>query len=260
MMKLNWRRDLVYDPALPESCRMEICEPEGISRPPLLVYFYGGGLEGGNYHMPAYLEYLCAEHGIACASAEYRMYPSARFPDFVEDAARAVSWLLNEWHARDRYSRVFVGGSSAGGYLSQMLCFAEEYLLKAGTDPSLIDGYVFNAGQPTTHYNVLREQGMDTRCVRVDQAAPLWHITRSFRDRRTVPLLIIAADNDMVNRLEQNRMLHAALLHFDYPPEKIVFRLMEGFRHCAYNGWQDAQGRYLFADIMADFILRSTQA
>ena len=31
--------------------------------------------------------------GIAVASADYRMYPSAKYPDFIEDAAEAVHWV-----------------------------------------------------------------------------------------------------------------------------------------------------------------------
>lgn len=254
MMELIWQRDMVYDPACPEACRMEICTPEGVNRPPLFLYFHGGGLEGGSYSIGPNLQYLAREHGIAVASAEYRMYPSARFPDFVQDAARAAAYLLNELRAREKYSAVYVGGSSAGGYLSMMLCFAQDYLRRAGADASLIDGYVLDAGQPTTHYNILRERGLDPRLVRVDEAAPLWYITESFKDKPAVPLLILAADNDMPGRMEQNRVLHSTLLHFDYPPEKITFRLMEGFGHCAYNSARDEAGRYIFADIIAAFI------
>ena len=253
-MSILWHRDLVYDAACPESCRMEICEPEHIQRPPLLLYFHGGGLEGGDYRMMPSLHYLCEQHGIAVASAEYRMYPSARFPDFVEDAAKAAAFLLNDLKVLEKYSALYIGGSSAGGYLSMMLLLAGDYLRRAGADASRISGYVLDAGQPTTHYNVLRERGMDTRLVRVDEAAPLWYIDGPFEGKPTPRLLILAADHDMPGRMEQNRVFHAALLHMGYPEEKITFRLMEGFGHCAYNNHHDDQGRYIFADVIAGFM------
>ena len=255
-MSLIWHKDIVYDPTYPLSCRLEICAPQDAVRPPLFVYFHGGGLEGGDYFIGENLQALALEHGIAVASVEYRMYPAARFPDFVEDAAKAVAFLLNDYRAREKHSAVYVGGSSAGGYLSMMLCFASNYLKSAGADASLIDGYVLDAGQPTTHYNVLRERGMDTRLVRIDEAAPLWYLDAPFQAESTVPLLILAASHDMPGRMEQNRMLHAALLHLGYPEEKITFRLMEGFEHCAYNSYQNEQGRWVFADVIAQFIRR----
>lgn len=255
-MAIRWTKDIIYDEAYPENCRLEICEPADIENPPLLIYFHGGGLEAGKYHIGPNLTALAETYGVAVASAEYRMYPSARFPEFVEDAAKAVAWVLNVWKAREKYSGVYVGGSSAGGYLSMMLCLAEDFLKDAGADARLIDGYVLDAGQPTTHYNILRERGMDTRLVRVDEAAPLWYVDRSYKERYTPDLLIIAADHDMVNRMEQNVMFHTALRHMDYPEDRMEFRLMKGFRHCGYCGYQDEKGVYVFAEMIAAFIRR----
>jgi len=253
--ELLLRCDLSYDAAHPQ-CVVDFGEPAGAQKTPLLIWFHGGGLEAGDQKLGPELQNLVTEHGIAVASVGYRMYPQARFPEFIEDCARAIAWLVKEEHVCERFGKVFIGGSSAGGYLSMMLYFAENFLRDAGVDPAMIDGCIFNAGQPMSHYRVLKERGIDSRCVRVDDAAPLWYISESFADKRTVPLLILAADQDMVNRLEQNVVLKTALTHFDYPEEKIEFRVMEGFRHCGYDGAQDAQGRYIFADIMADFIRR----
>ncbi len=255
MFEVNLRRDVIYDATCP-ACVLDLCEPKAIKRPPLLIWFHGGGLEAGSHQIGPELENLAAEHGMAVASVGYRMYPEARFPAFIEDCARAIAFLEKEEHICECFSRIFIGGSSAGGYLSMMLYFAEHFLQDAGVEPAIIDGCIFNAGQPMSHYRVLKERGIDSRCVRVDDAAPLWYISESFEGKRTVPLLIVAADQDMVNRLEQNVVLKTALTHFDYPAEKIEFRVMEGYRHCAYDGAQDATGRYIFTDIMADFIRR----
>ena len=253
--KLILRCDLPYDAAHPQ-CLVDLGEPAEGRQPPLLIWFHGGGLENGDQKLGPELQDLVAEHGIAVASVGYRMYPQARFPEFIEDCARAIAWLVQEEKICERFEKVFIGGSSAGGYLSMMLYFAQHFLRDAGVDPAIIDGCIFNAGQPMSHYRVLTERGIDSRCVRVDDAAPLWYISESFAGKRTVPLLIVAADHDMVNRLEQNVVLKTALTHFDYPPEKVEFRVMEGYQHCAYDGARDAQGRYIFADIMADFIRR----
>ena len=256
MIPLNWTKKLIYDPARPGTCWIDLCAPADADRPPLYIHFHGGGLSGGTADIGPELQWLAAAHGIAVASAEYRMYPQADYPDFAEDAARAVAWLLNVYRAREKHRAVFIGGSSAGAYLTQLLAFNPALLRAAGADMASIDGCLFNAGQPTTHYRVLQARGEDPRRVVIDEAAPLYYIDGSFAGKRTVPLLIVAADHDMPGRMEQNLVLAAALRHFDYPGAQVEMRVMEGFGHTGYDAALDADGRYLFSDIIADFIRR----
>lgn len=256
MYQLKWNKAIVYDEHHPNDCVLEICEPITDKKVPLLIYFHGGGLCAGSYSLCPSLETLVQQHGIAVASVEYRKYPLAVYPDFIVDSANAIAWLDNIWKMKEKYSSIFVGGSSAGGYLSMMLCFAKQYLNEAGVSHDKISGWIFDAGQPTSHFQVLIERGMDGRSVRIDEDAPLWHITESFANQQTVPILIIAADHDMVNRLEQNVVLKTALEHFDYPSEKIEMRVMEGYKHCQYINAMDADGRYVYAELLADFICR----
>lgn len=256
MFDLIWNRDLIYDAGHPDVCKIDICAPAGVERPPVYVFFHGGGLIEGTREIGPELRWLAAKRGIAVASVGYRLIPGARFPEFVEDAARACAWLCKEWNLREKHRAVYIGGSSAGAYLAMMLFFDRHFLLNAGADERFMDGCIFNAGQPMTHYNVLGARGEDPRRVVIDEAAPLYHIRESFAGKRAAPLLIAAADRDMPNRLEQNQVLRAALLHFDYPEDQVEMRVMRGFGHCGYDAAQDAAGRYLFSDIIADFIHR----
>ena len=70
---------------------------------------------------------------------------------------------------RDRglTENLYVGGSSAGAYIAMMLCFDPAYLKPYGV--SNIQGYLFDAGQPTVHFRVLKERGLcllyTSRCV-----------------------------------------------------------------------------------------------
>lgn len=237
-------RDLMY--GVEDAAQaMDLYIPEGETRR-TFVYFHGGGLEGGDKrHMEMHAQTL-TERGIALASANYRMYPQAGFPVFIEDAARAVAKVL----ARAK-GDVYVGGSSAGAYLAMMLYLDKRYLLRAGAAAERVAGWVFDAGQPTTHYNVLRERGEDVRLVRVDEAAPIYFVgENSFDPSARMPeILMLCADNDMPGRLEQNRLLARTMQNFGFPAEKIHFKLMENSRHCEYDGLP------VFGEILADFIL-----
>ena len=178
-----------YDIAYKEDLELDIHLPER-EEFDLFVYFHGGGLESGNKTMhPSFSEYLTA-NGVAVVSADYRMYPTAKYPEFIDDAARCVAYVkehVSEW---GRCEGIYVGGSSAGGYLSQMLCFDESYLGAYGVCVFDIAGFLHDAGQPTTHFNVLRERGMDTRRIVVDEAAPLYFV--GCREKNP-PMLFITA-------------------------------------------------------------------
>ena len=238
-------------------CLMELYIPACDKPCPLLMYMHGGGLEGGSrLRREADMMPLASEYGIAVANIDYRMYPNAKFPEFIEDCAQALRFVMDYPALQGKVSEYYIGGSSAGSYLTMMLFFDKRYLARQGIRVEDVSGYIFDAGQPTTHFNVLRERGMDTRLIRVDEAAPIYFIDRDnpYGDKQP-RLFIIYSDNDMVNRLEQNRMLYRTLDHFHYDMSRVTMRCMEGFGHTEYCTAQGDDGRYIYPDILAPFIL-----
>ena len=217
---------------------------------PVFIYFHGGGLESGDKVLDKFYDSL-VQKGVAVVTANYRMYPEARYPEFTEDAAAVVAWAYNNMSSYGKVTKFFVGGSSAGGYLSQMLCFDKKYLAKYGIDSDDIGGYVHDAGQPTTHYNVLRERGIDPKRVIIDEAAPIYHIQA---DRNYAPMQIIVSDNDMQNRLEQTYLLVSTLKHFQYDESKLDLRVMKDSTHCSYINAQNSNGEWIFAEMIFEFI------
>lgn len=218
---------------------------------PVLLYFHGGGIEHGDKAggVQVFIEYLTA-HGIAVVSANYRMYPTAKYPEFLEDAASATAWVFENMKTYGKVTGIYVGGSSAGGYISQMLCFDKHYLAKHGIAPTDITGFIHDAGQPTAHFNVLRERGIDSRRVIVDESAPLYYIGA---DETYAPMLVIVSDKDMENRYEQTMLLMSTLKHFGHT-ENVKLQVMES-THCAYIGKTDDQGVSIFGKLIGDYIL-----
>ena len=216
---------------------------------PVLVYFHGGGLERGDKANQQVLYRFLTDHGVAVVAPNYRMYPNARYPDFLVDSAKAVAWTFENIHTYGNATEIYVGGSSAGGYLSQMLCFDESWLSAHGIKPSDIAGYLHDAGQPTCHYNVLRERGVDSRRVIIDESAPLYHIDDS---RSYPPMQIIVSDNDMENRYEQTMLLMSTLKHFGHR-ENVKLTVMQG-KHCAYVRAVDARGDSVLGKLVLELI------
>ena len=215
----------------------------------VLLYFHGGGLESGDKAgQKNFFEYMVS-HGVAVVSANYRMYPNAEYPDFLADAADAVVWVFENIGKYGEISGIYIGGSSAGGYISQMLCFDKTWLSKHGIQPTDIAGFIHDAGQPTCHFNVLRERGFDTRRVIVDDSAPLYHIGDN---EQYSPMLIIVSDDDMQNRYEQTMLLVSTLKHFGHSAN-VQLKVMNG-KHCAYVNAVDQNGESVFGKIAAAFI------
>jgi acetyl esterase/lipase len=115
---------LEYATAEGESLSLDLhlpSEPDG--RVPTLLYFHGGGWALGSRDAipPERLAGLVG-HGIALASASYRLAPAHTFPAQVHDVKAAVRWLRA--HAEEyglHPDAIGAGGASAGGHLASML-------------------------------------------------------------------------------------------------------------------------------------------
>lgn len=216
---------------------------------PVMVYFHGGGIESGDKANTKNFLHFLPQNGMAVVSVNYRMYPNAKYPDFLEDAAEAVAWVFNNMSNYGKIKGVFVGGSSAGGYISQMLCFDNRWLGAHGIDPVSVTGYIHDAGQPTCHFNVLRERGINKNRVIIDDSAPLFHVGVA---ENYSPMLVIVSDNDMKNRYEQTMLLISTLDHFGHK-DKVTLKIMNG-THCAYCNQLDESGISVLGKIVVDYI------
>ncbi len=220
---------------------------------PAFVYFHGGGIVAGDKegrHSEVLPKYF-TERGIAFISANYRMYPNADYPNFVRDAAAAVAWVKKNLPEKGGNGKLFVGGSSAGGYLSMMLCFDRKHLGFFDIAPESITGYIHDAGQPTTHFNVLKARGYDPRRVIIDDTAPLYYVGEA---KEYAPMLFTLSDNDMKNRKEQTELLLSTMRHFDYDMNKVTVKVFDNSTHTSYVSKIDDDGGYEFGEVVYEFM------
>jgi acetyl esterase/lipase len=78
-----------------------------------------------------------ANSGYVAILPNYRLFPQARFPQFIDDGALAVRWARE--HARELGGdpgAIFLMGHSAGGHLAATLALDEQYLEKVGGNSS----------------------------------------------------------------------------------------------------------------------------
>jgi acetyl esterase/lipase len=126
----------IYRPAAPTA-----------SSAPVVVFFYGGNWQRGSRQQYRFVGRRFAQNGVLAIVADYRTWPRAGFPAFVEDGARAVAWT----HAHaSRFGgdpqRVHVAGHSAGAQIAALLAADARYLRRHGLAPRDLAGAIGLSG------------------------------------------------------------------------------------------------------------------
>lgn len=187
-----------------ERCVVDLYLPdEEVKNFPTIVWFHGGGLEGGakTDRGTKGLALAFKQDGIGVVVAEYRLSPKVKFPTYLDDAAASVAWTLaNIQKYGGDPKKVFIGGHSAGGYLAAQIGFDAKYLKAYNVPTSDIAGLVPMSPQVFTHFTIRKEQGVkDAEKVPViDEAAPAYHL-RADAPRTFIPV----GDKDWPARLEE---------------------------------------------------------
>ena len=220
-----------------------------------VVYFHGGGLEvhGKAYESVVGIAESFVKAGYAFVSADYRIYPTAKFPEFIEDAADAVAFVkkrINEWGGS---GELIVSGQSAGAWLSLMLCMDERYLNAVGIDSLSINGWIIDSAQTTSHFNVLKyENGENTLAQRINEFAPIYYVGEKTEFSK---ILLIFYENDMPCRFEQNMLFYKAVKAFNDKAD-ISFVVLPG-GHCHGSNEKDADGEYAYVKTALEWLKKA---
>jgi acetyl esterase/lipase len=137
--------DLAYGPSKPD--RFDLYLPPHAGNAPVVVFFFGGGWNSGDKAFYKFVGAALAEAGIIVVIPNYTLYPEARFPQYMRDAASAVAWAhahAREWGGDPQ--RLFVIGHSAGAQIAVLLALDQQYLQQVGGDSGWLRGIVGLSG------------------------------------------------------------------------------------------------------------------
>jgi acetyl esterase/lipase len=210
----SWQRLDIYRPAHPAAAA------------PVIVFWYGGSWIQGRKEDYRFVGAALAGLGYVVVLPDYRLYPQARFPLFLEDAAAAVAWV--ERHAADFGGdphRIVLMGHSAGAHMAAMLALNDTYLRAAGADPGDILGLIGLSGP----YQLTPNDAT----LRAIFAAPYtphdWQVLPYVSPRAPASLLIHGAADEIVWP-RNSEQLAAALQSAGVP---VVLKLYPDRRHAA---------------------------
>ncbi len=194
-----------------ERCRLDVYRPDGLPEwAPVVVWFHGGGLSGGNRHIPGEFR----DQEFLVVPVNYRLFPRAKCVEAIEDAAAAVAWTMKniEKFGGDP-KKVTVAGHSAGGYLAAMVGMDPRYLARHGLKHTDLAALYPISGQMTTHFQVVAERetgekGGANNPLVIDEFAPLFHTTAPIS-----PIHLLVGDPalEWPARVEENALLAAML-------------------------------------------------
>lgn len=91
---------------------------------PIWLYIHGGGFAHGTYRSRSnFCKHIAMQVNCIVVSVEYRLAPEHPFPAAPNDCFEALQWIsYNADSFGGDGSRIAVGGESAGGNLSAVLC------------------------------------------------------------------------------------------------------------------------------------------
>ena len=184
-----------------ERQKLDVYTPHRLSAPapqsaaaPVLLFFYGGGWEGGTRGRYRALGRTFARAGIVTVVADYRLYPQVTYPAFVEDAAGALAWARAHIAAfGGDPGRIFLSGHSAGAYNAVMLASEPGFIAARGGSLDWIAGVIGIAGP----YDFLPLQ--EAAYIAIFHGAnnadsqPIHHVTGV-----RPPMLLVTGDRDTV--------------------------------------------------------------
>jgi dipeptidyl aminopeptidase/acylaminoacyl peptidase len=122
-------------------------ESERSDSRPVVVFFYGSGWTEGTKDDFAFVAEAFTSAGYVVVVPDYGMHPEVIFPEFVEDGAKAVAWVVRNIQSYGgNPNKLFFLGHSAGAHLAALLNADANYLANQGVPRAAVLAVVGLAG------------------------------------------------------------------------------------------------------------------
>jgi len=212
-------KDVVYATVDGKSLALDVHLPQGVRKPPLVVFVHGGAWTTGNKGpYPAFL----VDRGFAVASLDFRSSNDARFPADVYDIKAGIRFLRAKASEYGyRADRIAVVGASSGGHLAALVGVTNgekelegaegDYLNQSSSVQAIVT--YFGASDLTTILAQSTPRGLEVREPALKRllgatpdkvpdlaklASPIFHV-----DRGDPPILLLHGDQDTQMPLNQ---------------------------------------------------------
>jgi acetyl esterase/lipase len=240
---------------------LDVYTPKDTRNAPVVVFFYGGRWENGTKEDFKFVGEALAARGFVAVLPNYRLYPQAKYHDFLADSARAVVWAhknINRYGGNP--DKLVVMGHSSGAYNAAMVTLNADYLKQAGGDRSWIRGMVGLAGP----YDFLPLTDPDLRDIfgppeSFEQSQPVFWV-----DGHNPPMLLMHGEDDETVLVKNTRNLAARIQRAGGPVETVIYPEMSHTKIIASVTTSSiarlAVGKSDVMTYVADFVTRASNA
>lgn len=131
---------------LPEQ-RVDLYMPVNAQPRYTVIFIHGGSWQYGNKDEYAFMGQSLARRGIATLVMDYRLYPVADYPAFVEDAARMLAWHATSSAFYGLENRpLYLMGHSAGAHIAMLAVMDPDFASQYGFSVPNVKGIISLAG------------------------------------------------------------------------------------------------------------------
>ncbi|MEY2862849.1 MAG: hypothetical protein RLY58_556 [Pseudomonadota bacterium] len=188
----------IYQPQIPAHVRM---------RPPVVVFVHGGSWDSGDKSGYAFMGKRLAQAGYTTVIMNYRLAPTHRYPDFVQDTADAIGWTYRNIA---RYGgdpeQLFVMGHSAGAFNAITAVDDARFWSTTGVPDHAIVGVIGLAGPYAYDFTTDPTKTAFPAQAKPDDIMPDRHVRPN-----PPPHLLVMGEKDTVVGEFNARHLQAAL-------------------------------------------------
>jgi acetyl esterase/lipase len=214
--------------------RLDLYVPQASGPTPVVLFLYGGGWTSGSRAIYRFLGEALTSAGIAVGVADYGLYPDVKYPEFLDDSARAFRFLREKANSfGGDPQRLFLAGHSAGAYNAVMLGVNRRYL--NDEDRAALKGVIGIAGLydflPLTSASLIAVFGGDN----IEETQPIRYV-----DGKAPPMLLAYGTKDNVVHPKNSRRMANKLREYGSEVElrefetaghtDIIVSLARGFR------------------------------
>jgi acetyl esterase/lipase len=226
-------QNVVYDDAT--GLKLDVYSPQNVANAPVVVFYFGGRWEEGAKEEYKFVGQALAARGFVAVIPNYRLYPQVRYPDFLNDCAKAVVWVHSHIASYGgNPAHIVLMGHSAGAYNAAMLALDPEFLEQAGGNRAWLRGMIGLAGP----YDFLPITDPDLRDLfgppeSFDRTQPVFHI-----DGGAPPLLLMHGGKDDVVDIRNTNELYDRVRRANGTVDKVLY--------------PDLDHKWIIADVAAD--------
>lgn len=196
---------------------------------PLVVFVHGGSWKNGNKDDYAFVGQSLAKAGYVTAVINYRKAPEHVYPDYVNDAAKAVAW---SYHNAPSFfadpNKMAVMGHSAGAFNMMAAVSNADFLAPFGMKPSDIKAVVGIAGPYSYDFRKYGSAYAFPKNANPDAIMPNHLIKGAQPD-----YLLLTAEKDTVVHISNTEIMAKALKDYG---AKVTVSEIKGANHATSIG------------------------